>query len=54
MANATFYKLSKRHNSTLQPSGSGTVIDVQKRERYNRSCFSFKLNISSGFFHDGV
>lgn len=29
MANAVFYKTAKRHNSTLQPSGSGTTIDVQ-------------------------
>jgi hypothetical protein len=29
MANAVFYRTAKRHNSTLQPSGSGTTIDVQ-------------------------
>lgn len=28
MASASVYTLSKRHNSTLQPTGTGTVIDV--------------------------
>lgn len=28
MASANVYTLAKRHNSTLQPTGSGTVIDV--------------------------
>ena len=28
MASAHFYTLAKRHNSTLQPTGTGTVIDV--------------------------
>ena len=28
MASANVYTLAKRHNSTLQPTGSGTVVDV--------------------------
>lgn len=47
MANAYFYKLSKRHNSTLQPSGSGTVIDVQLKNGSDIIAPVFLLSLTS-------
>ena len=47
MANATFYKISKRHNSTLQPSGSGTVIDVQLKNGSDIIAPVFLLSLAS-------
>lgn len=47
MANATFYKTSKRHNSTLQPSGSGTVIDVQLKNGSDIIAPVFLLSLTS-------
>lgn len=47
MANATFYKTSKRHNSTLQPSGSGTVIDVQLKNGSDIIAPVFLMSLNS-------
>lgn len=47
MANATFYKTSKRHNSTLQPSGSGTVIDVQLKNGSDIIAPVFLMSLST-------
>lgn len=47
MANASFYVTSKRHNSTMQPSGSGTVIDVQLKNGSDIIAPVFLLSLSS-------
>lgn len=47
MANATFYKTSKRHNSTLQPSGSGTDINVQLKNGSDIIAPVFLLSLAS-------
>lgn len=47
MANATFYRTSKRHNSTLQPSGSGTDIDVQLKNGSDIIAPVFLLSLAS-------
>ena len=47
MANAVFYKTSKRHNSTLQPSGSGAVIDVQLKNGSDIIAPVFLMSLTS-------
>ena len=46
MANAIFYTLTKRKNSTLQPTGSGTTIDVNLKSGTSFISPTFLLNIS--------
>lgn len=46
MATATFYTFSKRKNSTLQPTGSGTQIDVNLKSGTSLISPTFLLNIS--------
>ena len=47
MASANVYTLAKRHNSTLQPTGSGTVVDVYLKGGSDLLSPVFTLNISS-------
>lgn len=47
MASANFYTLSKRHNSTLQPTGTGTVIDVYLKGGSDLLTPTFTLNSAS-------
>lgn len=47
MANAVFYKTAKRHNSTLQPSGSGTTIDVQLKNGSDIIAPVFLMSLTS-------
>lgn len=46
MATANFYTFSKRKNSTLQPTGSGTQIDVNLKSGTSLLSPTFLLNIS--------
>lgn len=46
MATATFYTLSKRKNSTKQPTGSGTIIDVNLKSGTSLLSPTFLLNLS--------
>lgn len=45
--NATFYSLNKRSNSTLQPSGDGTVINVTLKDGADILRPVFRLNYST-------
>ena len=47
MASAHFYTLAKRHNSTMQPTGTGTVIDVYLKGGSDILTPAFTLNLSS-------
>lgn len=47
MASASVYTLSKRHNSTLQPTGTGTVIDVYLKGGSDILSPVFTLNSAS-------
>lgn len=47
MASAHFYTLAKRHNSTMQPTGTGTVIDVYLKGGSDILTPVFTLNLSS-------
>lgn len=47
MASATVYTLSKRHNSTLQPTGTGTDIDVYLKGGSDLLSPVFTLNSAS-------
>lgn len=51
MATAYAYTLSKRHNSTLQPTGAGTSIDVQLKGGCDILAPIFVLNMSSVAFN---
>lgn len=46
MAIASFFQLSKRKNSTLQPTGTGTDIDVKLKSGTSLLSPTFLLNIS--------
>ena len=46
MANGSFYTFSKRKNSTLQPSGSPTLYDIQLKSGTSLISPTFLLNIS--------
>lgn len=46
MATANFYTFSKRKNSTLQPTGTGTQIDVNLKSGTSLLSPTFLLNIS--------
>lgn len=46
MANGNFYTFAKRKNSTLQPSGSPTVYDIQLKSGTSLISPTFLLNIS--------
>ena len=51
MATANVYLLSKRHNSTLQPTGSGTTVDVTLKGGCDLLAPIFVLNMSSVSFN---
>lgn len=51
MATANVYLLSKRHNSTLQPTGSGTTVDVTLKGGCDLLAPIFVLNLSSVSFN---
>lgn len=47
MASAHLYTISKRHNSTMQPTGTGTVVDVYLKGGSDILAPVFTLNIAS-------